>query len=345
MAGRSTRPPPRRRPVLVRARHRRHHPRLPCPTGGRQPLVHPCHRRRPGVHGRGLRRPSCSRRPRWRPTGRSSCGRSSIRATDSAGARLAGHGFRCYRGGRPGRRSPAVRGGSAAGWASPIRSARGGLGGGARARRGRGVERAPDLPVRPVARRARPASVWARGRSARLRQAARHRSLFHLWFHPYNITATPSGRSLPSTTSARRRPACATRAISTSSRWVISRPASTGADPPAAQIATTEVFHSGRCSPSRPVGYSAMAPCTESFTLMSTTSVRSSTSQNAVPSNVQSVNCAELRVLVGLGEADLGHGAASEVAAGHAGDLVGLYVPADLEREVGEPAWSTYTFS
>ena len=26
---------------------------------------------------------------------------------------------------------------------------------------------------------------------ARLRQAARHRSLFHLWFHPYNVTADP----------------------------------------------------------------------------------------------------------------------------------------------------------
>ena len=42
------------------------------------------------------------------------------------------------------------------------------------------------MPVQSVA-----AAVWARRPIARLRQAARHRSLFHLWFHPYNVTASP----------------------------------------------------------------------------------------------------------------------------------------------------------
>jgi hypothetical protein len=36
-----------------------------------------------------------------------------------------------------------------------------------------------------------PVGLWARRPVARLRQAARHRSLFHLWFHPYNVTADP----------------------------------------------------------------------------------------------------------------------------------------------------------
>lgn len=36
-----------------------------------------------------------------------------------------------------------------------------------------------------------PPTVWARSPVARLRQAARQRSLFHLWFHPYNVTAAP----------------------------------------------------------------------------------------------------------------------------------------------------------
>ena len=33
--------------------------------------------------------------------------------------------------------------------------------------------------------------LWARRPIGRLRQAARTRSLFHLWFHPYNVTADP----------------------------------------------------------------------------------------------------------------------------------------------------------
>lgn len=51
-----------------------------------------------------------------------------------------------------------------------------------------------DVPqtflLAPATRRAwLPVGVWARRPIARLRQAARERSLFHLWFHPYNVTA------------------------------------------------------------------------------------------------------------------------------------------------------------
>jgi peptidoglycan/xylan/chitin deacetylase (PgdA/CDA1 family) len=40
-----------------------------------------------------------------------------------------------------------------------------------------------------------PPALWAMAPIRRLRQAARRRSLFHLWFHPYNITAD-TGRGL-----------------------------------------------------------------------------------------------------------------------------------------------------
>jgi hypothetical protein len=40
-------------------------------------------------------------------------------------------------------------------------------------------------------RRWLPVDLWVRRPKARLRQAARERSLFHLWFHPYNVTADP----------------------------------------------------------------------------------------------------------------------------------------------------------
>lgn len=36
-----------------------------------------------------------------------------------------------------------------------------------------------------------PVCLWARRPLARLHQAARHRGLFHLWFHPYNLTDNP----------------------------------------------------------------------------------------------------------------------------------------------------------
>ena len=44
----------------------------------------------------------------------------------------------------------------------------------------------------PATQRPRvPVAAWVRRPIARLRQAARHRSLFHMWFHPYNLTAAP----------------------------------------------------------------------------------------------------------------------------------------------------------
>jgi hypothetical protein len=42
-----------------------------------------------------------------------------------------------------------------------------------------------------TARRRLPPVLWARRPIGRLEQAARERSLFHLWFHPYNLTAAP----------------------------------------------------------------------------------------------------------------------------------------------------------
>jgi peptidoglycan/xylan/chitin deacetylase (PgdA/CDA1 family) len=42
-----------------------------------------------------------------------------------------------------------------------------------------------------TARRRLPPALWARRPIGRLRQAARERSLCHLWFHPYNLTAAP----------------------------------------------------------------------------------------------------------------------------------------------------------
>jgi peptidoglycan/xylan/chitin deacetylase (PgdA/CDA1 family) len=42
-----------------------------------------------------------------------------------------------------------------------------------------------------TARRHLPPALWARRPIGRLRQAATNRSLFHLWFHPYNVTADP----------------------------------------------------------------------------------------------------------------------------------------------------------
>jgi len=44
----------------------------------------------------------------------------------------------------------------------------------------------------PATTRARvPVGLWCRKPIARLAQARRERSLFHLWFHPYNVTAAP----------------------------------------------------------------------------------------------------------------------------------------------------------
>jgi len=41
-------------------------------------------------------------------------------------------------------------------------------------------------------RRRTPPGLWSRPARARLRQAVRHRTLFHLWFHPADITANPT---------------------------------------------------------------------------------------------------------------------------------------------------------
>lgn len=46
-----------------------------------------------------------------------------------------------------------------------------------------------------TSRRRLPVALWSLQPIARLRQAVRERSLFHLWFHPYNVTAAPD-RSL-----------------------------------------------------------------------------------------------------------------------------------------------------
>jgi peptidoglycan/xylan/chitin deacetylase (PgdA/CDA1 family) len=56
-----------------------------------------------------------------------------------------------------------------------------------------GVWNVPQTYLFAPASRARhvPIGLWARRPIARMRLAARERSLFHLWFHPYNVTAAP----------------------------------------------------------------------------------------------------------------------------------------------------------
>jgi hypothetical protein len=107
-------------------------------------------------------------------------------------ARLADHGFRCYRGGRP---APPFAGRPA--WQRRAL----GLADKLRPLAGSAVHPAPgaggvwNVPqtylFAPAAASRLPVGQWARRPVARLRQAARHRSLFHLWFHPYNVTAAP----------------------------------------------------------------------------------------------------------------------------------------------------------
>jgi peptidoglycan/xylan/chitin deacetylase (PgdA/CDA1 family) len=57
-------------------------------------------------------------------------------------------------------------------------------------------------------RRRTPPALWARAPVARLRQAVRHRSLFHLWFHPADVAVAPD-RAL----------ACLSRICRTAARW------------------------------------------------------------------------------------------------------------------------------
>jgi len=106
---------------------------------------------------------------------------------------LAGAGFTSYRGGRPGRAFAGMPG-----WqrrAAQLVDRVVPLAGSAvhPARDGSGVWNVPQTYLfAPVtARRHLPPALWARRPIGRLRQAARQRSLFHLWFHPYNITADP----------------------------------------------------------------------------------------------------------------------------------------------------------
>jgi peptidoglycan/xylan/chitin deacetylase (PgdA/CDA1 family) len=107
--------------------------------------------------------------------------------------RLAEHGYRSYRGGRPaapfaGRRGWQRR---ALTLVDKLRP----LPGSATlpARHGSGVWNVPQTYLFAPATTGRrlPPALWARRPRARLRQAARDRSLFHLWFHPYNVTADP----------------------------------------------------------------------------------------------------------------------------------------------------------
>lgn len=50
----------------------------------------------------------------------------------------------------------------------------------------------PTYLLAPATRgRALPVSLWCRRPLSRVRQAVHQRSLFHLWFHPYNVTADP----------------------------------------------------------------------------------------------------------------------------------------------------------
>ncbi|HEY8526435.1 MAG TPA: hypothetical protein VIL48_15790 [Acidimicrobiales bacterium] len=107
--------------------------------------------------------------------------------------RLPAHGYVAYRGGRP---RPAFAGRPP--WARAALRAvdriRPLAGSAARpARHPAGVWNLPQTYLfAPATQRPRlPVAAWVRRPVARLRQAARHRSLFHLWFHPYNLTAAP----------------------------------------------------------------------------------------------------------------------------------------------------------
>lgn len=110
-------------------------------------------------------------------------------------ARLAGHGFRCYRGGRS---SPPFA--DRPRWQRRLLAAADGLrplpGSAALpALDAGGVWNVPQTYLFDPAASRRPAALWARRPVARLHQAARQRSLFHLWFHPHNVAAAP-GRAL-----------------------------------------------------------------------------------------------------------------------------------------------------
>jgi peptidoglycan/xylan/chitin deacetylase (PgdA/CDA1 family) len=107
--------------------------------------------------------------------------------------RLSAHGYVAYRGGRSrpafaGRPPWARRALRVADTVRPL------AGSAARpAQDPSGVWNVPQTYLfAPATQRPRvPVAAWVRRPIARLRQAARHRSLFHMWFHPYNLTAAP----------------------------------------------------------------------------------------------------------------------------------------------------------
>lgn len=105
--------------------------------------------------------------------------------------RLAEHGFSCYRG-RPA--EPFADRPSAVRAALRVVDRAYPLGGSASFPR-RHPSGSWDIPqtflFAPADHRRLPIRVWVQRPVARLRQAAGHRSVFHLWFHPHNITADP----------------------------------------------------------------------------------------------------------------------------------------------------------
>jgi hypothetical protein len=98
---------------------------------------------------------------------------------------LAEHGFTCYRGRAEHPRRPRFRLFDRV-WPSAWSAA-------LPARHSSGVWNVPQTFLFAPATRPRwlPHALWARRPRVRIRQAARQRSLFHLWFHPYNISADP----------------------------------------------------------------------------------------------------------------------------------------------------------
>jgi peptidoglycan/xylan/chitin deacetylase (PgdA/CDA1 family) len=101
---------------------------------------------------------------------------------------LGGHGFVCYRGSAEPSAAPAGRLVRYADRLRPLaRSAVVPI------RHPSGVWNVPQTYLFAPATRARhlPVGLWAHRPVARMRLAARERSLFHLWFHPYNVTAAP----------------------------------------------------------------------------------------------------------------------------------------------------------
>jgi peptidoglycan/xylan/chitin deacetylase (PgdA/CDA1 family) len=99
---------------------------------------------------------------------------------------LGEHGFRCYRG-RPAT-APMGRLTRAVDRVRPL--ARSAI---LPVRDPCGVWNVPQTYLLAPATRGRrlPVGLWARRPRTRLRLAARERALFHLWFHPYNVTAAP----------------------------------------------------------------------------------------------------------------------------------------------------------